>query len=231
MTTLRRALSKFKRAIYRPTRPSLNGLDQKLEKYLDFRDGFFIEAGANDGYTQSNTYYLEKSKGWRGILVEGIPELYQKCKRTRANSTVHHCALVSREFTATTVKMHFADLMSVVDGSMKTEQAQQHHLQDGMHIQHLDNPYSVDVPARTLESILDATPNLPSIDFFSLDVEGYEVEVLKGLNLEKYAPKYLLVEAWFYDEIASLLSDRYEQLEQLSYHDFLFRVKTPRKTG
>lgn len=61
-------------------RPSINNLDRKLAKYLDFREGFFIEAGANDGYAQSNTYFLEKKRGWHGLLIEGIPELYKTCK-------------------------------------------------------------------------------------------------------------------------------------------------------
>ena len=98
------------------SRPGLNELDLKLEKYLNFKNGFFIEVGANDGYAQSNTYYLEKFLGWRGILVEGIPELYQKCKRIRTKSFVYNCALVSKDFSDSVVEMHYANLMSVVEG-------------------------------------------------------------------------------------------------------------------
>ena len=41
-------------------------LDHKLKKYLDFKGGSFIEAGGNDGLTQSNTYWFERFRGWRG---------------------------------------------------------------------------------------------------------------------------------------------------------------------
>ncbi|MGI6100339.1 MAG: hypothetical protein ACOYD3_11385 [Kiritimatiellia bacterium] len=79
----------------RYSRAGLDSLDLKLQKYLDFDNGFFIEAGANDGFTQSNTYWLERFRGWRGILVEPIPSLYEICRKERSRSTVYNYALVS----------------------------------------------------------------------------------------------------------------------------------------
>src|SRR5438067_1783042 len=39
----------------------------------------FVEAGAHDGYTESNTYYLARFRGWSGVPVQAIPELYRQC--------------------------------------------------------------------------------------------------------------------------------------------------------
>ena len=217
--------SSGKPALPRNPRPSLNDLDRKLEKYLNFDNGFFIEAGANDGYSQSNTYFLENSRNWKGILVEGIPELYEKAKKQRAQSDVYNYALVSNEFSDNSVVMHYAHLMSTVEGALKTKEEQERHITAGVEVQNLEKSYSITVPVRTLESILDDCRDLPEIDFFSLDVEGYELEVLKGLNLSKYRPKYLLVEARFFDEVnAHLVANNYTMIDKLSHHDYLYRA-------
>jgi|694.fasta_scaffold28259_8 FkbM family methyltransferase len=231
LSKIKSRLSELRRKIYeyfgnpKYSRPGLNGLDLKLENYLNFKNGFFIEVGANNGYTQSNTYYLEKFLEWRGIMIEGIPSLYEQCKRTRNNSSVYNCALVSKDFCDSFVEMHYANLMSVVENSLKDQEKQIQHIQSGLEVQKINKSYSIKVPARTLESILDEFTNIPPIDFFSLDVEGYELEVLQGLNLDRYKPKYILVEARFFDEINSFLTNYYDLIAELSYHDYLYQLR------
>ncbi len=229
-------ISNFKRKIRRRlhelvgsdkySHPGLGGIDRELEKHLNFTSGFFIEAGANDGYSQSNTYYLERFKGWRGVLVEGMPELFQKCKKERPRSKVYHCALVSNTCTDKFIEMRYANLMSLVKGAMKNQEMEDRHIEDGLRVKRLPATYTVQVPARTLESILDEQPDLPQIDLLSLDVEGYELEVLQGMNLARYKPRYILVEARFFDAINEFLSTEYEMVAKMSHHDFLYHLKS-----
>jgi FkbM family methyltransferase len=232
METLKQPFRALRRRIYEQlgnpkySRPSLHDLDQKLAKYLNYSDGFFIEVGANNGYNQSNTYFLERMLNWHGVLVEAIPDLYQQCKRERRQSSVYNYALVANDYTKPVIEMHFVDVMSVVEGALKTPEAQADHIQTGLEVTKLKQTYRLQVPTRTLESILDELPDLPEIDFFSLDVEGYELNVLHGLNLRKYRPKYILVEARYFDEVNEFLSDSYDLIEQMSYHDYLYRLKT-----
>jgi hypothetical protein len=67
------------------------------------------------------------------------------------------------------------------------------------------------VPAITLEAILDTYAKTTPIDFLSLDTEGYELNILKGMNLDKYRPTYLLIEIYRkdYDEIVKFLESKY----------------------
>ena len=56
----------------------------------------------------------------------------------------------------------------------------------------------IDVPMRTLNSIIETEiPHVTSIDIMSIDVEGGELNVLKGLDLERYKPKIMVVENVF----------------------------------
>jgi hypothetical protein len=96
------------------------------------------------------------------------------------------------------------------------------HIKRGSEVQGISS-YELTVPARTLTAVLDQY-HPPSIDFFSLDVEGFELEVLKGLDFKKYSPKWLLVEARFRAELDSFLNPWYEVAAQLSHHDVLYRA-------
>ena len=82
----------------RYSQPALHGMDARLEALLDRDGGVFLEAGAHDGYTQSNTYYLERFRGWTGVLVEAVPELHAKAAR-RARARTSRSARSSRPRT------------------------------------------------------------------------------------------------------------------------------------
>jgi hypothetical protein len=58
-------------------------MDERLAAMLG-DGGYFVEAGAHDGFTQSNTYLLERRHGWRGLLVEPMPD---QGRRTPTSST------------------------------------------------------------------------------------------------------------------------------------------------
>ena len=188
--TYRRSVCEFFGS-HRYSRLAPYGIDKKLEAYLP-NYGFFIEVGANDGVSESNTYYLERIKGWKGILIEPIPDLYRECIQARPNSTVFNCALISSDYNEPTIEMHYGHLMSVVKGALGDSAADKKHLEWAKRFHQIES-YDIKAPAKTLTSILDEL-GIDEIDFFSLDVEGFELNVLKGLDFNKYRPKYMLIE-------------------------------------
>ncbi|MDO8184053.1 FkbM family methyltransferase [Conexibacter sp. JD483] len=206
------------------SRPALYDLDAKLEPYLaEIERGFFVEAGANDGFDQSNTYYLERFRGWRGLLVEPIPHLHREAVLERPGSNVVHAALVAPELEGTSVELRYGGLMSVVAGSKGSAAEEREYVQSAFRLG-LEPEMLVSAPGRTLSSLLDQLGS-PAIDFMSLDLEGYEPQALRGLDLDRHAPRYLLMEAW--DEgdrgsLADVLGERYRFVEQLTPQDALF---------
>jgi FkbM family methyltransferase len=221
---LRNLLRRWRRRAYeaagsaRYSRPALDDLDRKLERHLGWDGGFFIEAGANDGFTQSNTYYFERHRRWRGLLVEGLPELAAECRRNRPGAIVVEAALVDRDRPGATVTMHYAGLMSAVEDALGSADATAAHIQRGLAVGDLAGTYSVAVRARTLTSILDEACPGQAIDLLSLDVEGMEAAVLAGLDFTRYAPKFICIEVRDRASIAALLEGRYALVETLVDH-------------
>ncbi len=72
--------------------------------------------------------------------------------------------------------------------------------------------------------------NIKNIDFFSLDVEGYEISVLNGFDIEKYLPTYVLIETTTFENRIKTIFEymdnkNYKVVERLSFNDFLFTIK------
>jgi FkbM family methyltransferase len=213
----------------RYSRPALFDLDRKLEAYLPERNGVFVEAGAFDGFLQSNTYYFERLKGWTGLLVEPVPELAVAARRERPRSQVVQAALVPPELEGQPVKLTVASLMTLVHGAQGSPEADREHAEGGTRGGREPN-YEIEVRGSTLSLLLDEA-GVGEIDLLVLDVEGYEPEAVAGLDLERHLPRFMLVEmldaSRTRDRIEGLISDRYEHVEQLSPHDHLYRRRSP----
>lgn len=165
----------------------MHGLDVALEERLPRRPGVFVEAGAFDGVFASNTYYLERFRRWTGVLVEPLPKQYRRCVRERPNSRVFNCALVEDD-SRTSVTLRCEDPMSAVTDIPMREVDPLVAETWGLH-----DLEEIEVPARTLTSVLEEA-GVASIDLLSLDVEGFEPQVLRGLDFERFRPEWLLIE-------------------------------------
>ena len=76
------------------------------------RNGFFVDIGANDGITGSNTYFFEKELSWKGVCIEPQPDIFNKLAKNR-KSECHNCAVSSKTGTAKFLKVGHADMYLV----------------------------------------------------------------------------------------------------------------------
>jgi FkbM family methyltransferase len=202
-------------------------LAEKLLKFFtekELREGFFIEAGANNGIWQSNTFYLEEALGWNGLLVEPSPHSFEQCQINRPSSKniVVHSALVDFDHGSDHIEGFFAE--------KNYENALMAQVQSAVLLDHQKKRWSnkelVKVPAKSLSSILDEH-EIEKVDFLSLDVEGYEISALKGVDFEKHRPSFICVEVWenypTSEEVLAFLPENgYKLVEKLSKQDYLF---------
>jgi len=155
-------------------------------KNIGIDKGVFIEAGAYDPFNLSQTCLLENS-GWSGILVEPMPEAAQRCRENRPNSNVFECALgsVSSDDKVAMV-IPDADSQATLDVESEIE---------GRTIQ---------VEIKKLDDILDQA-GITKVNFFALDVEGFEIDAMQGFDFEKHDPDLILIE----DHVHDLTRDCY----------------------
>lgn len=199
--------------------PALYSMDRRLAELVP-GPGVFVEAGGHDGYTQSNTYFLERQRGWSGVLVEPVPELYRRCAARRPRARVFNCALVDPEHAGSPVTIQFGDLMSQVGQDAS-------HSAGGLAVTGRA-AYEVQVPGRTLTEVLQEA-GVDHVDVLVLDVEGHELAALAGLDLDEIAPANILVEtldrAAQQPGIDAALSHRYGFAEAISPYDLLYRLR------
>lgn len=141
----------------------------------------YIEAGANDGIFQSRSIDLSKDESFKGILIEPCKSLFDRCVANRSNSrtSFYNCALVSFDKEA---EGHIDLYHSNVHPAMNN-------------VSNWENSISKEkVKAATLASILEKE-DVQIVDYLFLDVEGYESEVLKGINFKTVKFKNVEIES------------------------------------
>lgn len=206
----------------------LHGLDRKLEAYLGYDGGYFVELGANDGVDQSNTLYFERERGWRGVLIEPILHNFLKCQANRASDNAFFCAAcVSAEYEEPYVRLTYSNLMTTPHGVDSDIGDPAAHARSGaVYLKPGEQPVEVMAVARTLSSVLDEAGAPAEMDLLSLDVEGGELEVLKGLDHGRHRFRYILVECRDPQRLGRFLADAgYVLVDKISQHDYLYAAR------
>lgn len=166
------------------------GEDELLWKLFgEQEDGFFVDVGAFDGVHLSNTFSFEQ-RGWHGICIEPHPQYFPLCEFSRPHSICINCAAGS---TSGNVDFWIEELgllsgIDVDNDEIKTRYDARGLLFNGSK--------HIIVAVNTLNAILQKNmPPNTTIDFVSIDVEGTEMEVLKGFDIGHHQPRVLLIEA------------------------------------
>jgi len=194
--------------------PSMGQAQSILTILNNKRKGFFIECGALDGEIRSNTLFMEQNLGWEGILIEGDPQNFKSVlKKHRKAWAVPAC--LSTQPNPMVVKFN----QNFNQGRISEDQIE-----------------GVQVQCLPLFSILAAV-NRTVVDYFSLDIEGDELAVLKTIPWESVHIQTLSVEFIHGKEgkekIREFMAEKgYEVVKEVTdpnwlANDFIFNKRKP----
>lgn len=153
------------------------------------RNGIFVELGAYDGITYSNTKFFEDTLEWNGVLIEPVPENYKLLVRNRPNCLNLNVAVGNKEKSLFIGKSATSGNIHSMSENYKKEFHPNIRIED-----------CYNVNCRTLSSIFIEF-GINEVDLFSLDVEGAELEALSTIDWHKVNINLFLIELEGTDKI------------------------------
>ena len=211
----------------------VNQIDRDLWKFLKTNKGYFVELGANDGLNQSNTKHLELFRGGEGVLIEPFPKNFERISNNRSpRSKFVNAACVSFNFLESEMLLRYSNLMTTpLQGESDVLDRSGHAKLGADFLHSSEAPHTFKAKALTLTKILDDCGAPQLIDLLSLDVEGGELEVLKGVDHTKYRFSWIIIESRSPKALSDYLQKvGYSLVSKLSVHDYLFQ-QTLQKSG
>lgn len=172
------------------------------------RGGYFVEFGAVDGIALSNTYLLEKSFGWNGIVAEPNRMHHEALHRNRACNISTKCV-----FTESNKKLTFLDCGAASDSEHALSSLEQFATSDFHALTRLTQHTKIEVETITLVDLLEEFDAPRHIDYLSLDTEGGEYDILRTFDWQRYDVSLITVEHNF----APVRQQIYELLTSKGY--------------
>lgn len=144
-------------------------------------DGIFLELGACDGVMYSNTKMLQDHFGFTGVLIEPVPDLFEKLVQNRKGCKCYNYAVSDKTDS-------FVDFVgnNACSGIVDT-------INDGA-LKYVDNKVPYKVANQSLAKLVEHS-GFRHIDFMIVDVEGGELNVLRSMDWERTPVFVVIVEA------------------------------------
>ena len=211
--------------------PSHGNIDRRAHELLGRRTGgFYIEVGGADGVQWSDTLLLEKKYGWHGLLAEPVGFMADLCRRARGRHNIVEQVALTSPGGPRQIEIARVGLSSIVrDGKANVKDINRH---IGFHRDSSFDPTASPekVPAMPF-SELARRHGITHVDFFSIDVEGFELELLRGIDFGYTYVDLFVIETDRFDLVADLLAPTHEFVERSGPVDYFFRAREPRRTA
>lgn len=190
---------------------SQTGEDLILSHYLTNKEWCYVDVGANHPSIINNTYLFYK-KGWRGINIEPNVILHKNLKRKRKRDINLNIWIGESEGNLEfyTVDPH---TLSTFDKEAAEQYKKQGHKVSDV----------TKVPILPLSEVFEKYLGERTIDFMSVDTEGFDMQVLKSNDWDKYKPGFIVLETIEYSRTGGgkKINQEYDSfLEEKGYMKF-----------
>lgn len=171
---------------------SQDGQDKFILKlFKNKKRGIFLDIGAFDGVTFSNTYTLENEFNWDGICVEPNPLIFTKLKESRKCLCINCCIGSKNGHYKFMAVSGAASMLSGLIDAM--DQRHLNRINDTIAI-YGGTKQVIDLPVFSATQIIIENQNIRTIDYCNIDVEGGEMEVLMSIDFTKIKIKVFTIE-------------------------------------
>jgi FkbM family methyltransferase len=204
----------------------------QLDKYIHenyirepFNDGSFLEMGAVDGIRLTNTKFFEDNMGFnQGVLIEADPEPFKSLQANRPNCECFNYVVHSKN-----KEVEFLTHTNAVLGCVNHEESKRHREIFHEHERGKGKSFKKILPAERLDVILSKT-KLKYIDFWSLDVEGSELQCLNSMDWSIPVGLVCIENQENQKEIHTIMTDKgFTLIHQNIMDGFYFNFKYFRK--
>ena len=194
-------------------------LKNKIHGIFDYKlNGFFVDIGAHDGISLSNTKFLEDI-GWGGVCIEPHPNVYKKLIQNR-KCECFNCALWKEDTIVDFLSLSgYTEMLSGIYNSY-----------DKRHYSRIQGELSsyggqseiIKIDAKKFESIVTEK----NIDFLSIDTEGSELEILDTIDFNKFNIKVICIENNFFEKkFETFMNSKGYDFYDNVYIDYLYVKK------
>ncbi len=177
----------------------------------------FLEFGATDGLELSNSYMLENSDSWKGVLSEPSPQWHELLKKNRKNTKIITKCIWSESGKKLDFFMSDVGVLSTINEFLESDKSSM----PGNTLERKKSGKVISVETISLNDVIKEYFNNVSPSYISIDTEGSEYEILKSFSLDVYRPKVFTIEHNFTD-----YQNKIDQLMNSQNYTRIFRDLT-----
>lgn len=206
-------------------------IDQSLREIIKpEKGGFFLEVGAYNGFSESVSLRFEKEFKWKGLLIEPNPIHFKYLKRNRPKNICLNLICLSKNFLNKKLFLKNLNQMSYIIDD-KGNSYFGHYPRDK--IDNLaketlsGNFEKLSCKVETLQNIF-REHKIKKIDLAIIDVEGAEIELLKGIDFNEVNIEYFCIETYNFKVLNAFMTKKnYILIKRIHKEDYVYK-KTSR---